>query len=318
MTSDLEVRHKASSRAHSQGLLWLSVSALAYSTSVVLIKGAVAAGLNAETAQALRFSAAALVWWAILLLRRQELWPGARKAVTLMALGGLIYAPTDLSFYLGTSRVTGSLASMTFAAVPVTVALFAWLLLRERLRRLSWLCLLLAVVGATLLAGARSGRADPVGLLWLGASIVLCSLYFVLSAALNVGISPLVATTYVLSGGALFCWLWGALSHHISYGFAPMGWAAILGMALLPTVVGMSTFMVGVRTVGPTRSAIISVLEPVGGVLLSVVILGDRPALLQIVGGVFVIGAAVLLQYERARPPSPQAGRQPSGLRLNP
>jgi len=127
-------------------VVWLVVAATGYGSLVVLIKGAVAADLNAETALALRFTLAALVWWLILLARRQPLWPGARQAAGAAGIGALFYATNALAYYRGTARLAGSLAAMAIAGVPVVVALLAWLFLRERVGPLGRLAL--AVAGA--------------------------------------------------------------------------------------------------------------------------------------------------------------------------
>jgi len=285
----------------SRGVAWLVVSAASFGSLVVFIKAAVGAGINAETALALRFTMAGLAWWGILLLRRRLLWPGARRAAQAVGLGALVYAPNALAYYQGTALVPGSLAAMAVAAVPVVVALLAWLLLRERLGWLGWMALMLAVVGGMMLAGGPGGSADPVGLLWLGGAIMFYSLYIVLSAPVTRALSPPIAISCIVVGAALFYWLWGGLTGRLDFDFDSIGWTVVAGMALLPTVLAMFAFLAGVEIVGATRAAILSMLEPVVGVLLSVLILHDRPGPLQVAGGGLVILAAVLVQRERAR-----------------
>lgn len=295
------VSQRPATKSARQGVAWLIVSATAYGSLVVLIKGAVAAGLNAETALALRFTLAALVWWTILLVRRQPLWPGARQAAQAAGIGAFFYATNALAYYHGTARVSGTLAAMAVAGAPVLVALLAWLFLRERLVRASWLALALAVAGSVMLTGGPEGRADPLGLLWLGTAVFLYSLYIVFSTPLARTLSPSIATTYIITGGAVFYWLWGGLAGRLDFGFAPIGWAIIVGLAFLPTVLAMSAFLIGSEIVGATRAAIVNSLEPVVGAALSVLFLGDRPDVLQIVGGGLAVLAAVLVQRERSR-----------------
>jgi drug/metabolite transporter (DMT)-like permease len=284
-----------------RGVMWLVVSAVAFGSLVVLIKAAVQAGVNAETALALRFTLATLIWWLILLARRQLPRPGVRQTLPALALGALVYAPNGLAYYLGTARVSGSLAAMAVAVVPVVVALLAWLLLRERLGWLGRMALVLAVGGGALLAGAPEGRPDTTALALLGGSLFLYSLYIVVSTPVTRASSPRAVAAYVFAGAALMYWLWGGLTGRLDFGFAPGGWAAVFGLAVIPTVLAMLTFLAGVRIVGPTRAAIVGALEPLTGVLLSVLLLGDRPGALQVAGGGLIIGAAVLVQWERVR-----------------
>ena len=281
------------------GVILLLVAALGYGSLVVLIKWAIAAGLNAETALTLRFTVAAAAWWLILLARRPKAWPGPRLAVKAMGIGALFYATNALFYYQGTARVTGSLAAMVVASVPVLVALLSWLLLGERLERRGWVALVLAVGGGVLLAGGPEGHADGVGLLWLGGAMLLYSLYIVVSTPLARAASSSVVIALVISGAAIFYWLWGGLSGRLDFGFDPAGWGAIISLALLPTVVAMFAFLAGAERVGATYAAIVNSLEPVVAVILTVLFLGDRPAPVQIVGGALVVVAAMLVQEKQ-------------------
>lgn len=284
-----------------RGSIWLVIAASGYGSLVVLIKGAVAAGLNAETALALRFTVATLVWWMILLARRQFRWPGIRPAAQAAGIGAFFYATNALAYYQGTARVSGSLAAMAIAIVPVVVASLAWLVFRERLGLAGRLALALAVAGGLLLAGTPDEHINPAGLLWLGVAVLLYSLYIVFSAPATRGLPPPLATFYVIAGAALLYWIWGGLSGRLNFGFAPQGWISVIGLALVPTVLAMFAFLVGVGIVHATRAAIIGTLEPVVGILLSVLFLGDRPGFWQLVGSGLILLAAVWVQRERAQ-----------------
>lgn len=290
------------------GTVWLVISAAAYGTNVVLIKGAIGAGISALTALPLYFALAAILWWLTLLLRRGMVWPGYKCAAQAMVLGGLVYAPSTFTFYQGAERVSGTVASVAFALVPLITAVLAWLLFREKLGLVGKLALALAMAGVVLLSAGPTGRVDPVGLLWLGASAFLVALYFVLSAPLSRTLSPMMLTAYMTSGATVFFLAWSGLSGGIDLDFDPMGWIFIVGLAVLPTFIGVYTFMLGVGSVGATRSSIISVLETVISMVLAVIILTERPGLVQIAGGVLVIVASVLVQLDRGQPGTRSAG----------
>jgi len=54
--------------------------------------------------------------------------------------------------------------------------------------------------------------------------------------------------------------------------------------------------MAGLPRVGAARAALVSTVEPVITVLLAVVILGERLSAVQVVGGVLVLLAVILVQ----------------------
>ena len=55
-------------------------------------------------------------------------------------------------------------------------------------------------------------------------------------------------------------------------------------------------FLLGIRSIGPTRTSIVALLEPVFGVLLAAVLLGEALGPVQVAGGALVLVAAGLLQ----------------------
>jgi drug/metabolite transporter (DMT)-like permease len=99
-----------------------------------------------------------------------------------------------------------------------------------------------------------------------------------------------------MSGAAIAFCLLAALNHELALPRNPSGWAVGFGIAVFPTMVAISLFMAGLPRVGAARAALLSTWEPVVTVLLAVLILGDRLSLVQVLGGVLVIVAVLLVQ----------------------
>jgi drug/metabolite transporter (DMT)-like permease len=57
----------------------------------------------------------------------------------------------------------------------------------------------------------------------------------------------------------------------------------------------VTLFLAGVGRVVPTAASLLSTLEPVFTVALGVVVLGETLSAVQVVGGAFVMGGAVLV-----------------------
>jgi drug/metabolite transporter (DMT)-like permease len=73
-----------------------------------------------------------------------------------------------------------------------------------------------------------------------------------------------------------------------------------LGLAVLAGVLGAGLpsilFLVGIRAIGGTRAGILMLIEPLVGVTLAAVLLGEALAPIQVLGGVAILTAALLLQ----------------------
>lgn len=284
-----------------RGTVQLTLAFCAYGSLVVFIKAAVAAGINTQTALVLRFGIAALIWSIILLAKGQLKWPGSRLGLQTLAIGAFLYGSNSATYYIGTARTSGSLAAIVLAMVPVVVAVLSQILLGERLGWIGWLALALAMGGSVLVAGAPTGRVDPEGLLWLGAAILLFALSIVCSKPVTQALSIPLGSFYIALGASLFHGVVGGLSRQLRFAFPPQGWLAVVGLAIFPTVMGTGGMLSGLSLVGATVTGILSTLEPVTGVVLSVLLLGEQLSPRQIVGSAVVLAAAVLVHLERSR-----------------
>jgi drug/metabolite transporter (DMT)-like permease len=60
--------------------------------------------------------------------------------------------------------------------------------------------------------------------------------------------------------------------------------------------------------IGPSRAAIMMTVEPLVGVALAAMFLGERPSIIQLIGGAAVLVAAAILQVApRTAPDTPAA-----------
>jgi drug/metabolite transporter (DMT)-like permease len=70
----------------------------------------------------------------------------------------------------------------------------------------------------------------------------------------------------------------------------------VLAAAVLGTAAAKVWVLRGLRLLGGTRTAIIMLGEPLGGILLAAVVLEHSLAPLEAVGGVLIVVAALLVQ----------------------
>ena len=115
----------------------------------------------------------------------------------------------------------------------------------------------------------------------------------VILASAAAGLVVIVAVRFALGEPARF-------AHSVS------GWAAVLAIALVSTVLAVGLFVVGLKHLGASRTALISTLEPVLTMLLAALFLAERLAPAQFVGGALVLAGALLLAFA---PASASSGR---------
>ena len=71
------------------------------------------------------------------------------------------------------------------------------------------------------------------------------------------------------------------------------GWLAIVGIALLCTVVAITLYFAGLERIGPVRASTLSTIEPLCAVVLAAILLGETLAPVQLAGGALILAGAV-------------------------
>ncbi len=226
---------------------------------------------------------------------------------------GLFVAGTTLGLFLGYERSTIALTLIIFYTYPVIVAVAAVRLYAEPLgpRRLA--AILLASFGMVLVVlgpGATdSAGVDRLGVLFaLGAAA--CQTGYALVASRGFASVPTFQAATLLRGFSLLAYLIVLVPLILLIGEAdrlvgPLddvdAWVVIFIAGVFSAALPTAGLVAGYRRVGPTRGAVLMLLEPVTGVLLAALLLAERPAPIQFLGGLLVLAGAALVQLTPTR-----------------
>lgn len=187
------------------------------------------------------------------------------------------------------------------------VALAAWVLLGERPARNVALAVPLVFTGAVLISGLVGEDA-------YGSDPALGALYGVLTAVAYTGFllvlrhaardlrrpaGPLFEATLVATAVAIVT---GALLGEVDLvpSWPAHGW--LLTLALTSQVLGWLLIGVALPRLPASLTSVVLTVQPVGSVLLGIVLLGEDPALVQL-AGVAVIVAGIVIATRRAPTP---------------
>ncbi len=194
-----------------------------------------------------------------------------------------------------------AVAALTHDTGPLLVAVFAPLLLRERVRPATFAAILLGLVGLTLILRPWAARATRDEL--VGAAFGLLSAVFYAS---NVIMNKRLTGSF--SGSELMAWhglfalpvllLVSGLHAWSEVKLAPV---VILAVAALgPGALGGLLFAWSVRRIDASLAATIALLEPLVAIGLSVVFLGEKLTLLGGFGvGLVLAGAWLVVRPHR-------------------
>ncbi len=272
------------------------VSAAGYGAVGVFGKLGYERGLTVNGTLAGRFGIAAIVLWTIIAATGARWRPSRRGFLAGLALGAAIYAAQAGFFFWSLTRLDAALAVLLAYVAPALVAVGAVMFGRERLRPALLVALPVALGGTTLVAlgGGPGRKLDGVGVLLALACAVMFAVYMLLSHAVVGRVHPIGLSASVCTGCAIAFTVAAVVSGELPR-TGGQGWALIVAMALLSTVLAVTALAAGTERVGPSAASLISTFEPVVAAILAGIVLNETLAPLQFLGGAFVIASVVIL-----------------------
>lgn len=274
------------------GVALAVTSATAFGVMPVLTKVVYDDGADVVGVLSVRFTLAALVLLAIARLRSEAL-PRGRALVTLLLLGGVGYVTESLCYFAALTRISAGLTALLLYLYPALVVVLAAVLARVRPTTRALTCVAVATLGTVLTIGPVGG-GRTVGVLLGLASALTYALYIVISSRVVAAGAPF-ATSACVMGGAAVVYDIGSVPFGADLPSSAGAWTALLTVALVCTVLAVSTFFAALPRLGAADIAVLSTIEPVVSVGVGAVALGESLGAVQLAGGALVLGAVAVL-----------------------
>lgn len=261
------------------------------------------------------FTAAAfLAVPAVLALRRA---PGRpldllrRDLGLLLGYGLIVVAFTQVSYFKAAAQMDVAIALLVQFAAPVVV--LGWLRVRhgQRHSRTTLLGAVVAMLGMGLVIDVFGGLgASAAGVLWALGAMVGLAFYFVLSArpshlpAITLAAGGMLLAGFVLLalGGLGFLEFHASTSDAVFRGVEVPFWLALIGLGGIATAASYSLGIIGTRLAGVRLGSFISLFEVLTALVVSWALLGQRPGLVQAIGGVGILAGVVLVKLGERDP----------------
>ncbi len=228
----------------------------------------------------------------------------SRRDMACMALVGFFFAG-DLALWHWSIKLT-SVANATLLGnfAPAFVALFGWLLWREKVPKAMFWGMMVAFGGLVLLmygrtAATQSGGAFPM----LGNALGLLTAAFYAAYMLSAkAVRGQFSSAALMAWSGAFCSVF-LLSVALLMGgdFLPktaQGWLVLLGLTLITHVLGQSLITYAIAHLSATFSSIGLLIQPVVAAFFAWLWLGEAIGAPQIAGGVLVLSGIVLARRD--------------------
>lgn len=276
-----------------KGILLAVAAMLIWSTTAIQVK---LLGMSAPALVVVsNLSAAAMLGaWLVVTRRVAVVWGFARDW-RLISLCAVCAGLNGLTYFYAFAWTSTANALLTHYTAPIFVLLLGAGWLRERASRWAVLPLLLAGGGIALIATAvPAGGAPTDNLRGIGCGLLSALTYAVVMVAArrfprDLDLLTLMFWQGVIAAAVALPFLDG------SFAFTPRWWPLLIAFPLGNIVIAALLFFHALKTVKAFTVSILGYLEPVGALLLTIVLLGEPLTLRAGIGGALILFSGLLV-----------------------
>ena len=237
--------------------------------------------------------AAALILVYLALTKQKIDLKSLRRDIPLLLASGAAMGINWILLFEAYRYTTVSVATLSYYFAPVIVTAVCPLLFRERLTPRQVLCFSLSTLGLVLITGVGDlgkGGSDLVGILFgLGAAVFYASV--VLLNKFIQGVEGIHRTFLQFLAAIVTLVPYVAATSGVTLaGMDGLGWACLLIVGLVHTGMTYCLYFSALKELPGQKAAILSYIDPLVAVLVSVLLLHERMTLWQAVGGALILG----------------------------
>lgn len=220
-----------------------------------------------------------------------------RRTLLLSSLAGVFFG-IDLAFWNVSLFLTNAAnATVLGYLAPVWVGLGAMLILREKLKKLYWPGMFLALSGMAVILGIRQIGSAELG---MGNVLAIVASFFYAGYLLIAQVSrtrsgTLNFTTLAVLSSTLTLYLVCLARGERLTGFPRETWLALLGLGLISHVVGWLAINYALGHIKASIASVTLLGQPVITALVAIPILGESLSSGQVYGGVLILGGIYLV-----------------------
>ena len=235
---------------------------------------------------------AALLVGGYLLVTKQKLsLRSIKKELFLLLLSGVAMGINWIFLFEAYKYTTVSVATLSYYFAPVIVMVVCPLIFKEKLTGKQILCFAMATAGLVLITGtAGGGKQDLLGIAFGLAAAAFYATVMLLNKFIK-GVTGLHRTfIQFLSAIVVLVPYVACTSGFTLGGLSGTGWTNLLIVGLVHTGITYCMYFTALKELPGQKVAILSYIDPLVAVLVSVVLLNEGMTVPQMIGGVLILG----------------------------
>ena len=234
---------------------------------------------------------------AFLIITKQKIpFANIKKEVPLLLASGVAMGINWILLFEAYKYTTISAATLSYYFAPVLVTVACPLLFREKLTRKQIVCFILSTVGLVLIIGfdglSGSGTHLLGILLGLGAAVFYATVILLNKFIKKVEGIKRTFLQFLAAIVTLFPYVACTGGMHLEV-LDTKGWVSLLIVGLVHTGITYCLYFSALKELNGQEVAILSYLDPLVAVIISVAVLGEKMTFLQLIGGILILGCTL-------------------------
>ncbi len=216
-----------------------------------------------------------------------------KRELLLLLLSGIAMGVNWILLFQAYRYTTISAATLSYYFAPVIVTVVCPFLFHEKLTGKQIICFCMSTVGLVLIIGIDSlvqGGRDLAGILFgLGAAGFYAAVILLNKFIKNVTGIHRTLLQFFAAILILIPYVMGTSGMHLE-NLDRMGWGCLLAVGLIHTGITYCMYFSALKDLAGQETAMLSYIDPLVAVLVSTLILGEAMNVLQMLGGLLILG----------------------------
>ena len=236
---------------------------------------------------------AALLIGAFLFVTKQKIpFSNIKKEIPMLLASGVAMGINWILLFEAYKYTTVSVATLSYYFAPVIVTLVCPILFKESLTAKQVVCFVMSTLGLVMITGIgdMSGENNFVGILFgLGAAVFYATVILLNKFIRNV---EGIHRTFLQFLSAIVVLIpYVLMTSGVTLGnLGGIGWTNLLIVGLIHTGVTYCIYFSSLKELPGQKAAILSYIDPLVAVLISVTVLNETMTLWQVIGGILILG----------------------------
>ena len=216
-----------------------------------------------------------------------------RRELPLLLLSGVAVGVNWLLLFQAYHYTSVSIATLSYYFAPVLVTIACPILFHETLTKKQVICFVMSTIGLVLIIGPQGLNQNSQHLIGIGLGLA-AAVFYAVAVLMNKALTAtngIHRTLIQFVGASLALLLYVPMSGGFHLGQLDlMGWVCLLILGVVHTGFAYCLYFSSLKELSGQEASILSYIDPLVAVIVSVAVLREGITPLQVAGGVLILG----------------------------